>query len=89
MFKTSIFKDEHDSESLRERFHGSDSLPLKVSVKAAARMIKIYWTSKESLFSWFILALIIGLTSGAIYLAKVFNTWYKDFWDTVQQYNLE
>ena len=89
MFKTSIFKDEQDSESLRERFHGSDSLPLKVSVKAAARMIKIYWSSKESLFSWFILALIIGLTSGAIYLAKVFNTWYKDFWDTVQQYNLE
>ncbi len=88
MFKTSIFKDEDNAKSLRERFHGADSLPLKVSIKAAWRMILLYWKSKDSLWSWLLLALIVVLTSGAIYLAKVFNTWYKEFWDTVQNYDL-
>lgn len=88
MFKISIFKDENDASLMRSKYHGSDSLPLKVSVKSAVKMIKLYWSSKDSLFSWFLLLLIVVLTSGAIYLAKVFNTWYKDFWDTVQEYNL-
>lgn len=88
MFKTSIFKDEDNAKSLRERFHGADSLPLKVSIKAAWRMIKLYWRSKDSLWSWLLLFFIVVLTSGAIYLAKVFNTWYKEFWDTVQNYDL-
>ncbi|MGN0902400.1 MAG: ABC transporter ATP-binding protein/permease, partial [Succinivibrio sp.] len=88
MFKTAIFKEESDALALRQKYHGADSLPLKVSVRSAARMIKLYWTSKDSLFSWFLLSLIIALTSGAIYLAKVFNSWYKSFWDTIQEYNL-
>ncbi len=88
MFKISIFKDESDASLMRSKYHGADSLPLKVSVRTAGRMIKLYWSSKDSLFSWFLLFLIVVLTSGAIYLAKVFNTWYKDFWDTVQEYNL-
>ena len=78
MFKLSIFKNEDNSEQLREKFHGADSLPLKVSIKAGWRMIKLYWGSKDSLFAWFLLVCIIGLTGGAIYLAKVINTWYKE-----------
>lgn len=89
MFKLSIFKDESNGESLRAKYHGADSLPLKVSIKVCLKMIKFYWTSKDSLFSWFLLSLIVILTSGAIYLAKVFNTWYKEFWDTVQNYDLK
>jgi putative ATP-binding cassette transporter len=91
MFKTSIFKSENpqDEARLRERYHGADSLPLKVSIKAAWHMIKIYWTSKDSLWSWLLLSLILGLTGGSIYLATAINTWYKEFWDTIQNYDLE
>ncbi len=89
MFKISIFRSEDNSESLRKKYHGADSLPLKVSIKAAWRMIKLYWGSKDSLGSWFLLFLIVCLTGGAIYLAKIFNTWYKEFWDTIQNYQLE
>ena len=86
MFKLSIFKNEDNSEKLREKYHGADSLPLKVSIKAGWRMIKLFWGSKDSLFAWFLLLCIIALTGGAIYLAKVINTWYKEFWDTIQNY---
>ena len=89
MFKLSIFKNEDNSEKLREKYHGADSLPLKVSIKAGWRMIKLFWGSKDSLFAWFLLLCIVALTGGAIYLAKVINTWYKEFWDTIQNYDLE
>ena len=88
MFKISIFKHEDNAQKLREHFTGRDSLPFKVSFKMALRMLKLYWTDKDSLGSWLLLFAIILLTSGAIYLAKVFNNWYKEFWDTVQQYDL-
>ena len=88
MFKISIFKHEDDADKLRSQYHGKDSLPIKVSIKVALRMLKLYWTDKDSIPSWILLSIIVILTSGAIYLAKVFNTWYKDFWDTVQQYEL-
>lgn len=88
MFKISIFKHEDDADKLRSQYHGKDSLPIKVSIKVALRMLKLYWTDKDSIPSWILLSIIVILTSGAIYLAKVFNTWYKDFWDTVQQYDL-
>ena len=88
MFKISIFKHEDDADKLRSQYHGKDSLPIKVSIKVALRMLKLYWTDKDSIPSWILLSIIVILTSGAIYLAKVFNTWYKDFWDTVQKYDL-
>ncbi len=91
MFKFSIFKseDQKSTETLRAKYHGSDSLPLKVSVKAAFKMIKLYWTSKDSLRSWFLLALILSLTAGSIYIATAINSWYKDFWDTIQNYDMD
>jgi putative ATP-binding cassette transporter len=68
--------------------HGPDSLPLGQSVKAFFKIAVPYWKSRDSLISWVLLALIIGLTSGAIYLATVFNSWYKSFWDTIQNYDI-
>ena len=91
MFKTSIFKSSNKKEELlqRQRYQGADSLPLKVSIRSAFHMIRIYWTSKESLWSWFLLSLILILTGGSIYLATAINRWYKDFWDTIQNYDLD
>lgn len=76
-------------EQLAANPYGVDSLPLKITLKAFWRMLKAYWGSKDSLKSWFLLAVITCLTGGAVYLAARFNTWYKDFWDTVQEYNLD
>ncbi|MGN1281713.1 MAG: ABC transporter ATP-binding protein/permease [Succinivibrio sp.] len=89
MFKISIFKHEQNAQKLRDRYHGSDCLPLKITVKTAVRIISLYWFTKDSRFSWFLLALILTLTGGAIFLAKVLNAWSKAFWDTIQEYDLE
>ncbi|MDO5351429.1 MAG: ABC transporter ATP-binding protein/permease [Succinatimonas sp.] len=91
MFKTSIFKSDNPQEEslLRKRYHGSDSLPLRISIKAAWHMIKIYWTSKDSLWSWFLLTLILTLIGGSIYIVTAINSWYKEFWDTIQNYDIQ
>ena len=66
-----------------------DSLPLKVTLKIFGRMLKSYWCSKDSLKSWFLLLAIIALTGGSVYIATSINTWYKTFWDVIQQYDLD
>lgn len=73
-----------DAEQGRRR----DSLPLKVSLKAFWKFLTPYWTSKDSLMSWFILAVIVIMTASAVYLATAINAWYKRFWDTFEQYNV-
>ena len=88
MFKTSIFKGQKDDVILRAKYQGSDSLPFKVSALSAFRMIKLYWCSKDSKNSWLLLFFIVSLTSGAVWLATRFNSWYKDFWDTIQNYDI-
>lgn len=66
----------------------NDSLELKKSLKVFVILLKAYWLNKDSRFSWFLLFCIIALSAGAVYLATIFNTWYKEFWDTIQEYNL-
>ncbi len=66
-----------------------DSLPLKESLKAFWHMLTPYWTSRDSRISWFLLVVIIALTAGSIYIATAINTWYKAFWDTIQQYDVD
>lgn len=65
-----------------------DSLPLKLSLKSFWNLLTPYWTSKDSLVSWFILILIIALTAGSVYIATAINSWYRSFWDALEQYNL-
>ena len=65
-----------------------DSLPLKVTLKSLFILLKLYWTKKESLISWFYLFIIIVLTGGSVYIATRINSWYKDFWDTITNYDI-
>lgn len=65
-----------------------DSLPLKTTLRTFGIMLKSYWCSKDSIKSWLLLLAIISLTGGAVYLATAINTWYKTFWDTIQEYDL-
>ena len=66
-----------------------DCLPLRETLRAFWGMIKSYWGCKDSLKSWGLLALIVGLTGGSVYIATAINTWYKAFWDTIQEYDLD
>ena len=91
MFKTLLFKRTaqkglHAGQSADRK--PSDSLPLKVSLASFWRMLKPYWTSKDSMISWFLLIVIIALTAGSIWIATSINTWYKTFWDTIQNYDV-
>ena len=86
MFKFSLW-----GQRKRRQLEGIrvDSLPLKVSLQAFWRILKPYWKSRDSLGSWLTLAVIIALTAGSIFVATSINSWYKGFWDTIQQYDVD
>ena len=91
MFKNLLFKKSLNVSS-NEQVQGVkaiDSLPLKISLRAFWHMLKPFWVSKESKISWILLFLIIALTAGSIYIATSINSWYKTFWDTIQNYDVE
>lgn len=67
----------------------ADSLPLKESLKAFWHMLTPYWTSRDSRVSWIIFVTVIALTAASIYVATAINSWYKEFWDTIQQYDVD
>ena len=78
-----------NTAGLKDGHKGVDSLPLKVTLKAFGIMLKSYWGTRDSLKSWLLLAIIIGLTGGSVYIATSINTWYKTFWDTIQNYDID
>lgn len=90
MFKHAILKanERRADPKLEEKLHKSDSLPLKLSIRAFFRIAIPYWKSKDALFSWILLLLIIAMTAGVVFLATAFNSWYKSFWDTIQNYDV-
>ena len=89
MFKFSIFKDSDNyTAEQRQQIRQSASVPLKLSIRAFFKILVPYWKTRDSLFSWFLIFCIVSLTSGAIWLATAINTWYKEFWDTIQNYDI-
>ena len=90
MFKFQILNEEQRRKdpALEDRLHGSDSLPLLLSIRSFFRIAVPYWKSRDSIRAWILLALIIGLTAGAIWIATAINSWYKAFWDTIQNYDI-
>ncbi|HQU15688.1 MAG: ABC transporter ATP-binding protein [Chromatiales bacterium 21-64-14] len=51
------------------------------------RLSRPYWRSEERWSAWGLLLVIVGLTLGMVYLNVLFNTWYKEFYDALQQLN--
>ena len=76
-----------NTQGVQNGHRGIDSLPLKVTLKAFFLMLKSYWGCKDSIKSWILLVVIISLTSGSVYIATSINSWYKEFWDTIQNYD--
>ncbi|MCR5536137.1 MAG: ABC transporter ATP-binding protein/permease [Succinivibrio sp.] len=90
MFKIALYGGKEKlTDEQRSALHGQESLPLKVSIRQFFKILVPYWKSPDSKFAWFLLFLIVALTAGAIWLATAINSWYKRFWDTIQNYDLE
>lgn len=66
-----------------------ESLKLRETVGAFFKIAMPYWRSKESFAGRLQFIGILLFTSGTIFLAKQFNDWYKEFWDNVQNYNMD
>ncbi len=86
MFKFSLFKRAERAKLSARRV---DSLPLSMSMHAFWRILTPFWSSRDSVRAWVMLAIIIALTAGSIFIATSINTWYKEFWDTIQQYDVD
>ena len=65
-----------------------ESLRLRQTVSAFFKIAVPYWKTKESIPGWLQFIGILIFTGITIYLAKMFNDWYKEFWDNVQNYNM-
>lgn len=78
-----------NTQGVQNGHRGIDSLPLKVTLKAFFLMLKSYWGCKDSIRSWILLVVIISLTGGSVYIATSINSWYKEFWDTIQNYDID
>lgn len=48
------------------------------------RLTQPYWRSADGRQGWLLLVVILVLTGGSVYLQKVFNSWYNDFYNTLQ-----
>lgn len=48
-----------------------------------------YWASEERGQAWVLLITIIGLTLGLVYLDVLFNSWYREFYNALEQKNYE
>jgi vitamin B12/bleomycin/antimicrobial peptide transport system ATP-binding/permease protein len=54
-------------------------------LKAFWALAKPYWVSEERAKGLALLVAVIGLSLGLVYLNVQFNTWYREFWDAVQE----
>lgn len=66
-----------------------ESLRLCESVGAFFKIALPYWKTRESIPGWIQFIGILMFTAATIVLAKMFNDWYKEFWDNVQSYNMD
>jgi putative ATP-binding cassette transporter len=48
------------------------------------RIAKPYWVSEDKLYAWGLLALVISLSLGLVYMNVQFNSWYNEFYNTLQ-----
>ena len=48
-------------------------------------LAKPYWASSEKWPAFGLLALVIGLSLGMVFMNVQFNSWYNEFYDTLQK----
>lgn len=52
-------------------------------------LIKPYWSSEERYSAWLLLAAVVGLTLAMVYMNVLFNSWYNEFYNALQEKNKE
>ncbi|MGN1392945.1 MAG: ABC transporter ATP-binding protein/permease [Succinivibrionaceae bacterium] len=62
---------------------------LGATIKSFFMIACPYWKTKESIFAWMQVCGIGIFVFLTIKLATLFNDWYKEFWDYIQEYNLD
>ena len=53
-------------------------------LKRAWRLAAPYWKSEERTMAWLLLAAVIALALGLVYLDVLFNYWNRDFYNALQ-----
>lgn len=53
------------------------------------RLIASYWTSEQRLSAWALLIIVLSGNFTLVYLTVRLNTWYREFYDALQNYNAE
>jgi putative ATP-binding cassette transporter len=48
------------------------------------RLAAPYWKSEERATAWLLLGVVVALNLGSVYLSVLFNHWYHDFYNTIQ-----
>ena len=66
-----------------------ESLHFRETVKAFFKIASSYWKTRESIQGWIQFIGILIFTTITVVLSKMFNDWYKEFWDNVQNYNID
>ncbi|MCR5084161.1 MAG: ABC transporter ATP-binding protein/permease [Succinivibrionaceae bacterium] len=90
MFSSSVLHEREVGERVdRERLHSSTSLPLRLTLRCFLRILRPYWLSREGLAGWGMLATIVALNASFIYLNTLLNTWQRDFWDSIERYEMD
>jgi putative ATP-binding cassette transporter len=56
-------------------------------LRDAWRLAKPYWFSDDKIWAWGLLAAVIALNLGAVYLSVRLNYWRNDFYNTFQEYD--
>ena len=52
-------------------------------------MVRPYWKSEERGRAWGLLVAIVGLTLALVYMEVQFNSWYREFYNSLEQKNYE
>jgi peptide/bleomycin uptake transporter len=55
-----------------------------ISIKGASMFKPFFLDPKYRLFAWGLLALVIAITIGQVYMTVLINDWYKGFYDSLQ-----
>ncbi len=56
-------------------------------LRDAWRLAKPYWVSDDKRWAWGLLAAVIALNFGSVYISVRLNYWRNDFYNTFQQYD--
>jgi len=53
------------------------------------RLAKPYWRSEDRWWAWGLLVAVVALNLTSVYISVRFNTWNRDFFNAIQQYDWE